>query len=40
LLRAACRDELPVPKRVLGLVGAYDQLVLAREALGEPAATY
>jgi hypothetical protein len=35
LLRAACREELPTPKRVLGLVGAYDQLVLAEAAMGK-----
>jgi hypothetical protein len=40
LLRAACRAELPTPKRVLGLVGAYDQLVLAAEAMGEPPAAF
>ena len=40
LLRSACRHQLPTPKRVLGLVGAYDQLQLARATMPQPKPTY
>jgi hypothetical protein len=40
LLRSACQHQLPTPKRVLGLVGAYDQLQLALATMPEPPETY
>jgi Ser/Thr protein kinase RdoA (MazF antagonist) len=40
LLRSACRHRLPTPKRVLGLVGAHDQLRMAREAMPELSEDY